>query len=279
MGPQSTVAHPGNGNRLRLARRPIGRAQTTSVLRHAEVLRSGARAWNAWRRQNPGVVPVLSDLNVSVTERQFGRVQGGPINLSRAEFCRARLDQATFIEANLMGAVLTEADLSDARLEHADLRGARLAHAVLGGARLKGANLCGADLRLSRGLTQAQIDEAVGDHRTTLPAHLTIPGAWLRQRPPHAHAREPRASERPGTASPAYRQPKMREGRATNAPLRIVIAAVLAGAIGVGVLTAMMEAYLERRGVAPGDIPSATHASVRDSGPQMPPRLPYALSA
>jgi uncharacterized protein YjbI with pentapeptide repeats len=125
----------------------------------------------------------LNDLNVSATERQFGRVQGGPINLSRAELRRARLDQATLIEANLMGAVLTEADLSDVRLENADLRGAKLADANLDGARLDGANLCAADLRLARGLTQAQIDQGVGDHRTSLPADLTTPRAWLQQGP------------------------------------------------------------------------------------------------
>jgi hypothetical protein len=129
-------------------------------------------------------VPALNDFNVSITERQFGRAQGGPINLSRAQLCRARLHQATLIEANLMGAELTEADLSDARLEKADLRGAKLAHANLDGARLIGANVCAADLRLVRGLTQAQIDQGVGDHRTSLPANLRTPRAWLQQGPP-----------------------------------------------------------------------------------------------
>jgi hypothetical protein len=178
---QSDVAHSDKRSRLCFAPRPRKRAQPAPDSPHVEVLRAGVRTWNAWRRENPGIVPVLDDLNVSVTERQFGRVQGGPINLSLAEFRRARLDQATLIEANLMGTVLTEVDLSDARLEHADLRGARLAYAALGGARLNGANLSGADLRLSQGLTQAQIDQAVGDRRTVLPAHLTTPTAWLRQ--------------------------------------------------------------------------------------------------
>jgi hypothetical protein len=129
-------------------------------------------------------VPVLNDLSVSITERQFGRAQGGPINLGRAELCRAQLDQATLIEANLMGAMFFEADLSDARLEKADLRGAKLAYANLDGARLDGANLCAADLRLARGLTQAQIEQSVGDHRTSLPAGLMTPRAWLQQAPP-----------------------------------------------------------------------------------------------
>lgn len=144
-----------------------------------EVLRGGARTWNKWRRENPGVLPNLSDLKVSVIERQFGRVQGGPINLSLAVLCRAELDQATLIEAHLLGAVLVDADLSDARLEKADLRGAKLAYAALNNARLEGANLCGADLRHARGLTQAQINQALGDQRTTLPANLAMPKAWI----------------------------------------------------------------------------------------------------
>jgi hypothetical protein len=187
------------------------------------VLRSGVRAWNAWRRENPGLVPLLNDLDVSITERQFGRVQGGPINLGRAEFRRARLDQATLIEANLIGAVLTEADLSDARLERADLRGARLAYTALGGAQLEGANLCGADLRLSRGLTQAQIDQAVGDCRTALPTHLTIPKAWLRQC-------QPRQREAP--ASLGYEAPRGLHSA------RVIAAAAMAAAIGIGALAA-----------------------------------------
>ena len=177
----TTVVAPAKRNRPCLSRRPTRKSQPTLPSSHAEVLRTGVRAWNAWRRKNPGVVPVLNDLNVSITERQFGRVQGGPINLSRAQLCRARLDQATLVEANLMGADLTEADLSDARLEKADLRGANLAYANLDGTRLNGANLCAADLRLARGLTQTQVDQGVGDHRTSLPTNLTTPRVWLQK--------------------------------------------------------------------------------------------------
>src|SRR5262245_59868285 len=272
MKPQSVVVRPDKRNRLCLARRPAARAQRVQALPHVEVLRAGARAWNAWRRENPGVVPVLNELNISVTERQFGRVQGGPINLSRAEFRGARLDQATLIEANLMGAVLTEADLSDARLEHADLRGARLAYAALDRAHLDGANLRGADLRLAQGLTQAQIDQATGDHRTTLPAHLSIPRAWLQQGRSDDHAREPHAGGRPRAVGPAGQQPRLQEGPAANAQRgsRIAIAAALAGAMGVVMLTTMMEAHLKRRGVAPGDAPSAARAMVQDGGVQTP---------
>jgi hypothetical protein len=172
-------APPARKSRPSVAWRPRRSSQPTPALPHVEVLRAGAHAWNNWRRETPGVVPVLHDLSVSISERQFGPVQSGPVNLSRAELCRGQLDQATLIEANLMGAVLTDADLSDARLDKADLRGAKLARANLLGAQLVGANLCGADLRLAKGLTQAQLDQALGDSRTSLPTHLARPERWL----------------------------------------------------------------------------------------------------
>jgi DnaJ-domain-containing protein 1 len=150
---------------------------------HVDVLRAGPRVWNAWRRENPDVLPVLNDLDVSISERQFGRVQGGPIDLSLTELCRARLDQATLTEANLAGAALVDADLSDARLENADLSGANLSGANLAYASLSGARLHGADLRLAKGLTQAQIDHSLGDPRTALPAGVAPPRAWLRGSP------------------------------------------------------------------------------------------------
>src|SRR5512145_1139523 len=102
----TTVVASAKRNRPCLSRRPTRSSQPASASSHAQVLRTGVRAWNDWRRKNPGVVPALNDFNVSITERQFGRAQGGPINLSRAQLCRARLHQATLIEANLMGAEL-----------------------------------------------------------------------------------------------------------------------------------------------------------------------------
>ncbi|NJO35250.1 MAG: hypothetical protein HC869_21320 [Rhodospirillales bacterium] len=169
-----------------------------SNVQHVEVLCTGARTWNAWRRENPDVVPELNDLRVSISERQFGRAQGGPIDLSRAELCRAGLDQATLVEANLAGAVLIAADLSDARLDHADLRGAdlstaSLAYATLNSTRLDATILDGADLSCATGLTQPQIGQARGDRRTVLPAGLSTPRSWLHdvQPEPAQYAAQP----------------------------------------------------------------------------------------
>jgi hypothetical protein len=134
---------------------------------HLDKVRAGSLVWNAWRRDNPGIVPDLNDLRIPASELQFGLVQGGPVDLSGAELRRAKLAHATLIEANLTGAVLAKADLSDSRLSKADLRGAdlrgaALAHADLSEARLDGAFVSGVDLRHARGLTQQQIDRTNG---------------------------------------------------------------------------------------------------------------------
>jgi curved DNA-binding protein CbpA len=151
---------------------------------HLDKLRAGAVAWNAWRRDNPGIVPDLNGLEVSASELQFGAVQGGPVDFSRTELNHAVLVHATLIDANLAGAALVDANLSDSRLNNADLRGADLRSAKFEGAdltdaRLDGAFVCGADLRLARGLTQQQIDRALGNQNTTLPPELQMPGTWL----------------------------------------------------------------------------------------------------
>jgi hypothetical protein len=154
-------------------------------------------------------VPELNDLRVSISERQFGRAQGGPIDLSRTDLCRAGLDQATLVEANLAGAVLIAADLSDARLDQADLRGAdlstaSLAYATLHRARLHATILDGADLSCATGLTQAQIGEAQGDRHTVLPAGLSTPRSWLHgvQPEPAQYAAQPTPETADQTADP-----------------------------------------------------------------------------
>jgi uncharacterized protein YjbI with pentapeptide repeats len=75
------------------------------------------------------------------------------VNLSGAQLWRAGLSGAQLGWATLSGAFLAEADLSDAQLGGADLRGAQ-------------------------GLTQAQLDVALGDAQTQLPAGLERPTNW-----------------------------------------------------------------------------------------------------
>jgi uncharacterized protein YjbI with pentapeptide repeats len=73
------------------------------------------------------------------------------------------------------GAYLRRTDLSNANLEGANLSGANFTDAILRGANLKnailrGTILRGADLTDAKSLTRAQIETAIIDDRTRLPA-------------------------------------------------------------------------------------------------------------
>jgi uncharacterized protein YjbI with pentapeptide repeats len=86
-------------------------------------------------------------------------------------------------EADLSGASLDGADLSYTTLSGADLRGAylgyaNLSRANLSGAKLSGAKLRWADLKSAEGLTQEQVDSAIGDSNTQLPENLHMPESW-----------------------------------------------------------------------------------------------------
>ena len=163
---------------------------------HVETLRRGPRYWNAWREQNPTIMPNLTGVRLSASERQMGVMNGGPINLASARMRRAQLRFATLTGANLAGANLAGADLTDARLDRANLANADLSEALLdhtdfAEANLAGANLRGANLLKARNLTEAQLDEAFGDEATILPPQLKAPEHWM------APAVEPVRVERP----------------------------------------------------------------------------------
>lgn len=150
---------------------------------HLEALRRGPRSWNQWRAQNPTLTPNLTGIALSVSERQMGPINGGPVNFSFARLRHSSLRFATLTGANLEMADLSDADLCDARLDGANLSGADLSEALLdradfAGARLGGVNLAGASLLEARNLTQAQIDEALGDPLTLLPPHIIRPEGW-----------------------------------------------------------------------------------------------------
>jgi uncharacterized protein YjbI with pentapeptide repeats len=135
-----------------------------AVQQHVDVLKRGAKAWNAWRKARSRVRPDLSG-------EQFRRIDLSDINLkganlsscdftytflTDADLSEADLTDARLIETNLVRADLSHANLQSAMLHGANLRDAKLSHATLvdaylGGASLvttdlRGANLTGADL-------------------------------------------------------------------------------------------------------------------------------------
>jgi hypothetical protein len=154
-----------------------------TIPEHIEILRRGPRVWNAWRDENPSVVPDLAGVALSIGDRQMGPINGGPINLSRALLAEATLYFATLTGADLRGSDLKNADLRGARLEGVDLTGADLAGAQLDGASLSGAvlkaaNLSDASLADVIDLTADQIGEAQGNLVTVLPPDLERPAVW-----------------------------------------------------------------------------------------------------
>ena len=155
--------------------------------RHFEILRRGPRAWNAWREQNPSTLPLLMEVTLTLSERQLGPINGGPINLASACLRDTFLRFAALTEADLEAADLSQADLVHARLDRANFTAANLSNAILdhadfADAKLSGANLNGASLNHAQNLTQAQINESIGNNSTILPPHLKPPESWLKTR-------------------------------------------------------------------------------------------------
>ena len=159
----------------------------------SEILRRGARAWNAWRDDYPWIIPDLTGIAPSVIECQLGPLTGGPINLANAKLRGALLGRATLSQANLEGADLSGADLTYARLDRANLSYANLSNANLdkadlGGARLMRADLSGANLANVRNLVEGQLFGSIGNAKTLLPSWLDRPSTWLARKGEVDHA-------------------------------------------------------------------------------------------
>jgi hypothetical protein len=112
---------------------------------HVAILLRGVEGWNQWRKENPDVLPELTDADLKFANLHVA-------NLSGASLSGAYLFLADLSGANLNGADLSHADLSDARLVAADLNGSDLNNgnflrADLSLADLSGANLFNANLR------------------------------------------------------------------------------------------------------------------------------------
>ncbi len=144
----------------------------------------GPKAWNAWRNANPNIVPELSDIRLTLHQRQLGASNGGPIDLHTANLELASLSNATLTGADLSDARLVSADLTHARLDGANLSGADLTDAILDHADLMGASLdhavlFGTDLSNTRNLTVIQLELAYGDASTRLPGNIAPPQSWF----------------------------------------------------------------------------------------------------
>jgi uncharacterized protein YjbI with pentapeptide repeats len=111
------------------------------------------------------------------------RAEVGDLLLRVSELVRGKARGPDRRNADLIGADLRRRNLRNAGLRGAyligaDLRGLDLGTADLLGADLRAADVRGADLSGCLFLTQPQVDAAVGDAATRLPAVLSRPGHW-----------------------------------------------------------------------------------------------------
>jgi hypothetical protein len=114
-------------------------------------------------------------------------------DLRHGYFYGANLRDVWFHEADLRGSLFAEAELQGTYFVGADLRdaffGESRQHGVGGAKNLKGTNFRGANLEGTSftgvnleeviGLTQTQIDQAMGDENTRLPNGIQIPDHWV----------------------------------------------------------------------------------------------------
>lgn len=98
--------------------------------------------------------------------------EGTRLILHHAPLQEADLHDVNLQDADLTSAKLSVADLMRANLRRANLRDADFWMADMKNANLEGADLQGANLSEVTNLTQTQIDSAITDSRTVLPAGL-----------------------------------------------------------------------------------------------------------
>jgi hypothetical protein len=124
---------------------------------HIKILKQGVETWNKWRKENPDVLPDLSDAELIGVNLSHVDLHGA--NLSCTVFYKADLvnkvfygtdlSEANLSEANLCASGLIRANLSEANLIGANLSGCELCGANLKGANLTSSNLMLADLRMA----------------------------------------------------------------------------------------------------------------------------------
>lgn len=106
---------------------------------HLKIIRRGAEAWNAWRRQNPGILPELSQADLAKAVLRDA-------NLRNADLVEANLSGAELFQSDLWGADLRDTNVRDADLFFANCTETKLIRSDLRGASLMGTGLIATDL-------------------------------------------------------------------------------------------------------------------------------------
>ena len=132
----------------------------------------------------------LSHVDLRATELSGSNLRGS--DLSRADLSDADLSGANLLpydkqqpaKMSIHNLKDKDVDSSEADLRNTAIRirpaltPTNLSNTNLTGADLSGAILANADLRNTRGLTEEQLEQAIGNKRTLLPSNLRPPEAW-----------------------------------------------------------------------------------------------------
>ncbi len=132
--------------------------------KHFEIINEGVEVWNAWRKDNPEILPDLSgadlrDINPGGASLRDYKVEFHPpridpggkiydlqVNGVLLSLENISLEGSNLAKVNLSGADLSEAMLNGAFMLGANLSKAKLNHAQLRSTNLAAANISGADL-------------------------------------------------------------------------------------------------------------------------------------
>ena len=101
---------------------------------HLKILKQGGKAWNAWRKNQPGVKLNLRGLNLSGSDTDFGGADLSNADLSLANLSYMTLPGANLRHSQLHGTILATSNLSDADLSGASCIGTNFAGSLLSNA-------------------------------------------------------------------------------------------------------------------------------------------------
>ena len=146
--------------------------------------RPDGRSYEFWTLagalENYGIPPATDIVAVlTVIKRRRDEDRTREVRDKRTlDFEKADLRSADFVEAPLGRTNFFRARLEGANFSKAHIEGASFVFSRLQNTAFFAAHLEGADFTLAEGLTQWQIDFAIGDDRTKLPEGLSLPAHW-----------------------------------------------------------------------------------------------------
>ncbi|HAX72701.1 MAG TPA: hypothetical protein DCY20_04190 [Firmicutes bacterium] len=124
---------------------------------------------NAWRyKVNEVLIKCSERVRTEAVRCDKGSKGERKIMNRGSNFMGKDMRKLNLVGANLRGALLIASNLKGCDLSGADVIGADM----------RDANVCEADLSLALFLTQAQLNAAIGNNKTKIPAHLTRPSHW-----------------------------------------------------------------------------------------------------